>query len=30
MDGKDGKSTVLKDGLTAEAGEILDGTFMRV
>jgi isocitrate dehydrogenase len=28
--GKDGKSTTLKDGLTAEPGEILDATFMSV
>jgi isocitrate dehydrogenase len=26
--GKDGNTTILKDGLTATAGEILDGTFM--
>jgi isocitrate dehydrogenase len=28
--GKDGKTTVLKDKLNAEKGEILDGTFMSV
>jgi isocitrate dehydrogenase len=28
--GKDGKTTILKDGLTAAPGEILDGTFMSV
>ncbi len=28
--GKDGRATVLKDELTASAGEILDGTFMSV
>ena len=28
--GKDGSTTVLKDGLTASPGEILDGTFMSV
>ena len=28
--GKDGQATILKDGLTATAGEILDGTFMSV
>jgi isocitrate dehydrogenase len=28
--GKDGGITILKDGLTATAGEILDGTFMSV
>ncbi|HSN68486.1 MAG TPA: NADP-dependent isocitrate dehydrogenase, partial [Thermoanaerobaculia bacterium] len=28
--GKDGKSVILKDGLTADPGEILDGTFMSV
>src|SRR5512141_1552102 len=26
--GKDGRTTILKDGLTAAPGEILDGTFM--
>jgi len=28
--GKDSKTTILKDGLTAAPGEILDGTFMSV
>ncbi len=28
--GKDGNTTILKDGLTAMPGEILDGTFMSV
>src|SRR6266498_2804425 len=28
--GNDGKTTILKDGLTAAPGEILDGTFMSV
>ncbi len=28
--GKDGRTTILKDGLTAAPGEILDGTFMSV
>src|SRR5436305_4772537 len=28
--GNDGKTTILKDGLTATPGEILDGTFMSV
>ncbi len=28
--GKDGKTTILKDGLTATPGEILDGTFISV
>jgi isocitrate dehydrogenase len=28
--GKDGKTATLKEGLTAEPGEILDGTFMSV
>ena len=28
--GKDGKTTILKDGLTAAPGEILDGTFLSV
>ena len=30
LTGKDGRTTILKDGLTASPGEILDGTFMSV